>query len=184
MITDEVLYNRYHSGDQNAADELVKRHADALTIYLYGCIRDFHEAEDLMIEAFSLMFSKRRPVDYAGSFRAYLYRIGRNLVLRHQKKSLKSMLLSDQINFEPVEERTGEHILVLKERNRSLYLAMEQLKPEYREALYLVYFEEMKYAEAASVMGKTVSQLNNLVSRGKQRMKSILAREGFVYEER
>lgn len=33
MITDEVLYNRYHSGDQNAADELVKRHADALTIY-------------------------------------------------------------------------------------------------------------------------------------------------------
>ena len=72
MITDELLYQRYHSGDESAANELVKRHADALTLYLYGCIQDFHEAEDLMIEAFSLMFAKKRPVSLDWNFPGFI----------------------------------------------------------------------------------------------------------------
>ena len=184
MITDELLYQRYHSGDESAANELVKRHADALTLYLYGCIQDFHEAEDLMIEAFSLMFAKKRPVDRTGSFRAYLYRTGRNLVLRHKRKNRRVLIGMEQMAFEPADEQTGEKIMFLNEQNRSLYIAMEQLKPEYREALSLVYCEDMKYAEAAEVMRKSVSQITNLVSRGKRRIKNILEKEGFVYEDR
>ena len=59
----------------------------------------------------------------------------------------------------------------------------EQLKAEYREALYLVYFESMSYREAASVMRKTEQQITSLVYRGKQNLKTILEREGFVYAD-
>ena len=91
----------------------------------------------------------------------------------------------EQMAFEPADEQTGEKIMFLNEQNRSLYIAMERLEePEYREALYLVYFEDMKYAEAAEVMRKSVSQITNLVSRGKRRIKNILEKEGFVYEDR
>lgn len=42
---------------------------------------------------------------------------------------------------------------------------MDQLNPDYREALYLVYFENMHHAEAAAVMGKSEKQVSDLIYR-------------------
>ena len=60
MISDETAYRRYLNGEEQAADLLVERYGDALTLYINARIRDAHEAEDLMIEAFSLIFAKER----------------------------------------------------------------------------------------------------------------------------
>lgn len=83
MISDETAYRRYLDGEEQAAELLVERYGDALTLYVHGYIRDLHEAEDLMIEAFSQLFAKERPIGGEGSFRAYLYRTARNLAIRH-----------------------------------------------------------------------------------------------------
>ena len=45
-----------------------------LIFYINGYIKDVHEAEDLMIEAFSQIFAKERPITGEGSFKAYLYK--------------------------------------------------------------------------------------------------------------
>lgn len=58
MITDENIYQRYLRGETNAADLLVEKYADMLIFYINGYIKDIHEAEDLMIEAFSQIFAK------------------------------------------------------------------------------------------------------------------------------
>ena len=57
---------------------------------------------------------------------------------------------------------------------------MEELRAEYREALYLTYFEGMSYAQAAEVMGKSVKQVTNLVYRGKERLRGLLEQEGIT----
>ena len=62
-----------------------------------------------------------------------------------------------------------------------LHGAMAKLKRTYREALYLVYFENMSYREAGQVLHKTEGQITNLVHRGKMRLRAILEEEGFVY---
>ena len=74
MIIDEVLYERFWNGEKTAADELVHRHGDMLVLFLNSYVKDIHEAEDLMIEAFAQMFVRRRSVSEDGSFRAYLYK--------------------------------------------------------------------------------------------------------------
>ena len=48
----------------------------------------------------------------------------------------------------------------------------------YREVLYLTYFEDMSYAQAAEVTGKTVKQITNMVYRGKESLRRLLEREG------
>ena len=53
MLTDERLYERYYMGDMKAAEELVERYGDPLIRYISGYISDYHESEDLMIEAFA-----------------------------------------------------------------------------------------------------------------------------------
>ena len=50
--------------------------------------------------------------------------------------------------------------------------------------LYLVYFEDMSYRDAATVMNKSESQITKLVYRGKQSLKAILEQEGFSYADK
>lgn len=57
--TNEELFSSYLEGDGNALRILMERHGDALTLYINGYIHDIHEAEDLMIEAFSRMISAK-----------------------------------------------------------------------------------------------------------------------------
>ena len=84
MISDETAYRRYLDGEQNAADLQEEKSGDPLTLYINGYLKDIHEAEDLMIEAFSQIFSKERPIAGAGAFQAYLYKTARSLALRHR----------------------------------------------------------------------------------------------------
>ena len=51
------------------------------------------------------------------------------------------------------------------ERKRQLHEAMQKLKPEHRDILYLLYFEGMSYAEAGTVMKKTEVQISSLAYR-------------------
>ena len=68
-----------------------------------------------MIEAFALMFAKPRPVSEQGSFRGYLFRIGRNLAGRHRKKHRLRLLSLDELTFEPKGEVLAETPLYGKE---------------------------------------------------------------------
>ena len=115
MAEDERLYQQYLAGEETAAEELVARYGDTLTLYIHGFLGDLHEAEDLMIEAFALMFAKPRPVSEPGSFRGYLFRIGRNLAGRHRQKHRLRLLSLDELTFEPKGEVLAETPLYGKE---------------------------------------------------------------------
>ena len=183
VITDETIYQQYLRGETNAADLLVEKYADMLIFYINGYIKDVHEAEDLMIEAFSQIFAKERPITGEGSFKAYLYKTARNLALRHSKKHRHIFLWIDDLDFELPDKTLAETKVFRNERDRQLYAALDKLKPEYREAVYLIYLEEMSYRNAAAVMSKSEHQIKNLVYRGKQSLKAILEQEGFEYAD-
>lgn len=46
MVSDETAYRKYLAGDEAAAQLLVERYGDALTLYINGVLGDIHEAED------------------------------------------------------------------------------------------------------------------------------------------
>ena len=64
-----------------------------------------------------------------------------------------------------------------------MHLCIGRLHRSYREALYLTYFEELSYAEAAEIMGKNIKQITNLVYRGKQNLRELLEKEGIADAE-
>ena len=167
-MTDEELYQRYLDNDTAAADLLVQTHSDALMLYINGYLHDIHESEDLMIEAFARLFARPRP----------------NLALRHQRRRRLHLILFDDLPFELSGGALAETPFFENERRHQLYDALAKLKPEYREALYLVYFEDMSYHMAAQVMNKNERQITNLIYRGKQSLKAILEKEGFQYADK
>lgn len=184
-MTDERLYLDYMNGAEEAASVLVEKYGDSLTLFICGYIRDEHDAEDLMIEAFARMFVRLRPISEQneGSFKAYLFKVGRNLALRHKGKHSLPFIGFDDIEFEPYEAEHAELSVIQDEKNNELYSALMKLKTEYREALYLVYINEMNYADAAKVLGKSEKQITNLIYRGKQSLRAILEKKGYTSED-
>ena len=60
---------------------------------------------------------------------------------------------------------------------------MRKLKSEYRQILWLIYFEDLSNKEAAKIMKKSVSNIETLVSRARKSLKLQLEMEGFHYEK-
>ena len=179
-VSDERLFERLVMGDQEALRPLMGRHGDALMLYVKGYVHDIDAAEDLMIEAFSRMLVKR-PYLREGGFKPYLFKTARNMALGHLRLRNRFMSVDDLGDGLASGERIEDSILQ-DERAQTLYRCLEKIPPDYREALYLVYIEDMSYDEAGAVMRKTRKQIDNLVQRGKKAMRPLLAEEGISYE--
>ncbi len=179
-VNDITLYQRFLSDDDSGLQRLMERYGNSLTLYIDGYLHDIHEAEDLMIEAFAYFVAKRPRLRDNG-FRAYLYKSARHLALRClQKKRRKQLFSFDDLEQEPESDVLLETLVQTDERNRILWRCMDELAPAYREALYLVYFEGMRHAEAAAVMRKTEKQIADLVYRGRASLRKTLEREGIT----
>ena len=104
----------------------------------------------------------------------------RELMLSHDVSRITIRKAIEELEQEPESEVLIETLVQTDERSRMLHLCMEELHPAYREALYLVYFEGMRHAEAAAVMRKTEKQIADLVYRGKASLRKALEKEGIT----
>ncbi len=173
--SDEELYRVYLAeGSEDALRELLVRHRESLTLFLYGYVRNMEDAEELMLDAFAAAAARTSVWAGRSSFRTWLFAIGRHLALRQLKRRREApSQVSEEAGASPELE------LLRAERSRQLYEALERLNPEYRQALYLIYFEDMGGDEAAKVMGKSRKQVYNLTERGKKALRAELERMGF-----
>ena len=177
MPTDSELYNLYLSGDSSAYDELMIRHGDNLTIYLNGYLHNWQDAEDLVVEAFARIMVKK-PAIKDGCFPAYLYKTARNLASRFH--GVKSRL--ETFSFDGMEEEIGgaaiEDGLVDEERKKIFHLCFGRIDAELREVLWLVYVEDLSYAEASDVMKVPKKRIDRLIQKGKEHLRQELLKEG------
>ena len=115
MITDETIYQQYLRGETNAADLLVEKYADMLIFYINGYIKDIHEAEDLMIEAFS-RYLQKSVLLRRGQLQGISLQTACNLALRHSKNTATSSLWIDDLDFELPDKPLAETKVFRNER--------------------------------------------------------------------
>lgn len=125
-MTDEELYRRYLGGDEKRVDELMRRYEAALILYITGYLHDIHEAEDLMIEVFAYLFTKRPAIRDRG-LKAYLYKTARNMALRHKRK-WKLCFSLQALEEEPESETLVEEVAQTAEQRRILHFLYGAIK--------------------------------------------------------
>lgn len=181
MERDDELYGRFLTGDTAAYDALMLRYGDRLTLYLNGYLHDFQDAEDMMIEAFARIMVKK-PHIRDGGFKAYLYKTGRNLAYRFAAKKNKFRSFSlEELTEEIPGGELPEKVFEKAEDRRLLFQGLSRINPMYREALWLVCFENLSYKEAARITGTSGKKIDNLLTRGKQALRKELEKEGMTY---
>lgn len=101
--------------------------------------------------------------------------------LRHNKNISDSSF--DDLENYIQDEHDLEKLYIIEEQKIVVHRALKNLNAEYRQVLWLIYFEELSNAEAAVIMKKTSRQMKNLVYRAKIALKLELEKEDFYYEE-
>ena len=177
-------YRRFLDGDDKGLGEIVRNYSDGLILYLNGIVNNISVAEELMEETLYKIITKKPKFTAKYSFKTWLYTIGRNVAidyLRHNSK-MSDTSFEDLENYAK-DEIDLEKLYIIEERKIVVHRALKKLSSEYRQVLWLLYFEGLSNSEAAIVMKKNARQMKNLVYRAKSTLKSELGKEGFVYEE-
>lgn len=183
MNNGTVNYRRFLDGDNQAFAEIVKEYKDCLTLYINSYVSNIFAAEDLMEETFFKLLTKKPKFNEKSSFKTWLYAIARNIALDYLKSHKNTTLSIEDYENHLIEELTVEQAYLIKEQKIELYNAIKNLSSEYRQVLFLVYFENLSNAQVASIMKKSNRQIENLLYRAKNALKKHLEKEGFVYEE-
>ena len=178
LPSDNELYNQYLVGNAKAGDQLMLRYANALTLYIDSFIHNLQDAEDLMLDCFSVILIDK-PKIANGAFRAYLFRVARNRAFHQWKRKIKQneFSLSEELESD---EHAPDNAMILDERNQTLHRCLNSIAEQYREALWLIYGMELSYEQTAKIMGCNRKRIDNLLVKGKKALRTELEKEGIT----
>ena len=176
-------YRRFLNGDDNGFVEIVRDYKDGLILYLNSFVNNIYVAEDLAEDTFVKLGIRKPRYTKKASFKTWLYAIGRNTAIDYIRKNSKCIEIPINDYSElACDEADLEKSYIQEERKIALHKAMHKLKPEYRQVLWLIYFDEFSCKEAAKIMRKSVHSIETLAYRARLSLKSELYKEGFIYE--
>ena len=176
------IYNRFLNGDTDCLAQIICAYKDGLILYLNGYVCDISLAEELTEETFVKLVLKRPRFSGDSAFKTWLYTIARHVAIDFLRRRRQD--ISTEECMELVDQQANlEREFLKQEQKIQLHDAMKQLKPEYRQVLWLYYFADFSHKDIAKILGKTTHNVEMLASRARQALKIILNKEGFIYEK-
>lgn len=153
------------------AEALLEPLIPALRRYAYALVRNHDAADDLVQDTLERALSRwslRRP---DGDLQAWLFTILRNLhVSAHRQRQRRGPHLDLDTAPPPGVTATQEAGLEMQD----VLAALDQLPEEQKSLLLLVGVEDLSYDAAARVLGVPPGTVMSRLSRGRQRLRSIL----------
>ena len=176
-----AAYKRFLEGDDSGIEEIIAEYKDALILYLVGFCSNMTAAEDLMEDVFVKLVTDRPAFRAKSSFKTWLFAIAGNVARDYLRRSKRK-------SFVPLEdvETMGEEDLFndyfRSEEKLVVHKCLDRLNDEYRQVIYLTFFEGFTNSDAAKIMRKTNRQVENLLYRAKKSLGEELRKEGYNYE--
>lgn len=171
-------YRRFLDGEESAFDEVQKLYFDRLTFYINRFTHNLYDAEDLAVDTLLELLIHKNRYNFRTPLKAYLFAIAHNKALNFLRKRDHFRSVSVDETEELADQASLEEDLLLDEQKRALTRELEHLPEDMREAIHLVFYEELSYEEAARVMHKNRKQIDNLLTRAKAILREKLGKEG------
>jgi RNA polymerase sigma-70 factor (ECF subfamily) len=171
MTSDAELIGRSLAGDGQAFMEVIARHEAAVGAYLAR--RAGREAaEDLLGDVWVAAFESRRTYDRSfAEARPWLYGVALNRLRRHWRSRPAEDLVPDVTSLAtgwdpwPAVDARVDTQAVLRS-------ALAKLKPEEREVLTLVAWEDLTVADAARALGLPAGTARRLLHQARMALRN------------
>lgn len=174
---EQLIWSSFLEGNRHSLQQLYNNHYAALFNYSRRFSDNTSLLEECIQDLFVKLWLNKSNLTQPASVRIYLLKALRHIVynkLSLAKKLLfvgaQEELLPFELSFTPL-----QHMAVAYHEEPGLSARMQkilqQLTPRQKESVYLIYFENLSYEEAAAVLGMTVKSTYKLVYRAIDQMK-------------
>lgn len=164
-LSDQVLLNRYLTGNQNAISQLIERHSRRVKDYIRMMVKDSDAADDIFQETF---IKAVRVIDDGrytdnGKFLSWVLRIAHNQVIDYFRAQKQNRQVNeadsgyDVLGSLRISERNIEDALICEQIEEDVRRLVELLPEEQREVVMMRYYSELSFKEIAEQTGVSIN---------------------------
>lgn len=176
QLSDGTLVKRVLDGDREVFGALVERHQDRMIAYARHMGFGPAEAKDIVQDGFIRAFRHLRRCGDPERFSGWLFRIVSNLCRTMASRSARKR--NDPLEAHAptlVSEVPGPEERMMGAWTRvRVRAALDEVPPEQREALVLMYLEGYSVAEIGELTGASVSAVKMRLKRGRDALQDAL----------
>lgn len=171
-VRDNVLVDRAKAGDRLAFSQLVETHYDFIFRTACKWTGKKSDAEDIAQEVCIKLATAIQSFDGRSAFTSWLYRVTLNMVRDMQRSTTRRGKTVDAFALVHPEDDPGgqEEATAAKE----IWTAVSALPEKQREAIMLVYAEDMNHADAAVIMGCKEATVSWHIHEAKKTLRGLL----------
>ena len=175
--TDETLSRRASEGCRASFEALLDRHYDRIHRLAWRWSGSRTAAEDIAQDVCVKLASAIKTYRAEARFTTWLHRIAYTTTLDHMRQTQR-MIAVEPSEIISLVDRTAVPPPGDKFDGDELWAAVRALPNQQRDAVLLVYGEDMSHAEAAHVMGCAEKTVSWHIHEAKKRLKILLEAVG------
>lgn len=168
MKEEQRIYKSFIEGDKKSLEYLVEKYSNDLINFIKKYVQRTDIAEDIAQDVFVYLLVNKPKFDFKYELKTYLYTIARSRALNAIKKEKKYVQEESDINM--CDNNEFEQI----ETNLDFKIALDRLPINYKDVLYLVEIEKLKYNEVCMILNKTLPQVKITAYRARLKLKKEL----------
>ena len=157
-------------------DEIMNTYGQEILQLAFSYVKNKELAEDLTQEIFVKCYRSLYTFSGKSKFRTWLWRIAANHCRDYLKSWYnKNVFTTDYKLFNDyLRSESAEDTILQDEQDEHLAAAVMDLPVDYREVIYLFYFEEMTIREISSVIEVKENTIKTRLKRAKELLKERL----------
>ncbi len=174
------------AGSEQASREVVRRHERPVFNLIVRMVRDPTVAEDLAQESFIKVFGHLAAYDPKYKLASWILKIAHNTTIDYLRRPRPAAVSLDERDehgdarfAEPASGPTPLALLERKELADVLDMAIDTLRPEYREVVVLRFQEELSYEEIADVLDLPLGTVKSYLHRARAELAEAITRAGW-----
>jgi RNA polymerase sigma-70 factor (ECF subfamily) len=181
-----ALIHEAKLGNKDSMNRLAELASERLYAYIFRLTLDQTITQDILQETILFMIQSINQLEHVDHFWGWLFRTAMGKVQHYYRdlKRRKTVELSEDErqyihNRVSADFNDGLTELLRKELSDAVFMAMKRLKMKYRNILILRCFENMDYAQIATVMNCSELRSRVMFFRAKNSLRRQLAMKGF-----
>ncbi|MCA9684797.1 MAG: sigma-70 family RNA polymerase sigma factor [Myxococcales bacterium] len=162
---DAELLQAWRDGDAHAGEVLFDRHINTVVRFFRNKVRE--GADDLAQHTFLRMIEGKQRIREDQAFRAFMLGIARNVMYEHLRELGRGRGVDPEVDAVAGLDPGPTTLAGRREEHRLLLEALRRLPLEHQVALELFYWEGMRGAEIAEVMGVSHSAMRSRLAKAR-----------------
>ena len=170
-MTDQKKYKEQYFS------QLYDEHLERIYRFVYFKVSSDSIAQDICSDVFTSLWKQVSLGKTVKNPSAFLFTLARNSIVDHYRSNGKEKGIANIEDFANLLIDKSQDIhkkAQIKEEMLQVNTAMNEMKEEYRQAVFMYYLEQEPITEVAKSLGKSQGAARVLVSRGMKQLRQIL----------